>query len=73
MQPRKSRRSRTCTLGTCSKFKKNYLTFIHIKMVKININKVKDKIVILSFYIVSSFFYYFGINRNIINLELIKI
>ena len=42
-------------------------------MVKININKVRDKIVILSFYILSSFFYYFGINGNIINLELIKI
>ena len=32
-----------------------------------NIHKIRGKMVILGFYIVSSFFYYFGINRNVIN------
>ena len=32
-----------------------------------NIQKIRGKLVILSFYLVSGFFYYFGINRNVIN------
>ena len=44
---------------------KFYLTFIHIKKCKININKIRNKIEILSFYMESSFLFYFGINKNI--------
>ena len=43
-------------MGTCPAFIKFYLTFIHIKKVKINIPKIMDEMVILSFYTVSSFF-----------------
>ena len=56
MQPRKSKRSKTCNMGTSPPFIKFYLTFIHIKKVKINIPKIMDEMVILSFYTVSSFF-----------------
>ena len=49
MQPRNSKRSRICSLGTCPVFIKFYLTFIHITKVKINIHNIRDKKVILNF------------------------
>ena len=55
-------------METYPAFIKFYLAFVDIKKVKINIHKIMDKMVILIFfYIVSCYFYYFGIDRNIIN------
>ena len=48
---------------------KNFIGLLSIfKKVKINIHTIRDNMIILNFYIVTIFFYYFGINGNIIYL-----